>query len=66
MGDEDRDLQVPSDPVDLTAPPGTEEHDRAQEALMFEGATAASTESPEPSGTRPSADEAARDDPDGG
>lgn len=63
MGDEERGLDVPTEPVDLAAPPGTEEHDRAQEALMYEGATAASTESPEPTGTSPSADEAAREDP---
>lgn len=55
------DLSVPTEPVDLEAAPGTEEHDRAQEAVMYEGATAASTETPEPTGTAPDSARALED-----
>lgn len=42
-------LQVPEeDDVDLTAEPGTEEGDKAQDRVMWEGAAAAEAEVPDP------------------
>ncbi len=39
---------VPDEDVDLTAEPGTEEGDRAQDRIMYDGATEAATETAGP------------------